>query len=262
MASQNGSGNSPLYFLRINKFVDLPEMPGIARSSRLVGSFLGNPSLKPCRADINSLRYGKDDVIGEEAISVELPQEKVDRVTDRFKKAFGKSKYRHNKDEGVVDNDILTKLEYGYLGVRSGLDSVDALRDYLRSRRYLDGIEAIWNDSLKMMKKGTDRNVKLSDEQDYRFFTKNKVIDLSLSREGKYPRITLDVFGRVSSIYDRLSAYLMVQKAFERLLAGNPYKEAIRVAFSREGFGYDLNFEKINPKQFRTTDKLPKKVIF
>ena len=112
------------------------------------------------------------------------------------------------------------------------------------------------------MKENSDKTRKLGSGENYRFFVDREVIDFSFSRMGKYPRITLDVFAKVSDSYDRLSIHASVKSAFERFLASNPYKEAIRVAFSREGFGYDINLGRINPKDFRTTDNLPKNVIF
>lgn len=258
--SKDARNGNHLYFLRMNKYESLPQMQGIDTKTKLAGSFLGNPSLNPLSPTGSSILNHDGDWIGEEAIEIAFPKRIVQRIARQFDEDFGDSKYRYHKDRGIVSANLLTPLEYHYLGIRSKLDKIPVLKSYLQSRRYRDGIREIWYESLAVMEEKNKRSIKLGSDKHRRFFVDGEVMDFSLLTTEKYPRITLDVFGKISDAYDRFDNYLFVKQALERFLAGNPYKEAIRVAFSREGFGHKINIGKINPKQFRTTDNLPKNI--
>ncbi len=251
-----------LYFIRISNHESRPHMLGIIPGANLTSSFLGNPSLNPFKVDESQFLRNGGIGLREELVMVETPKEIVEKIENEFHEEYDDSEDRHHKDRGIVSAKILNHVAYNFVGVRSGLDAFPDVLRFLQSKRYIENLKRIFADSLKKLKVSGGEMQRLDSEKNYRFYLRNGVLDLSFLSDRKYPRVTLDVIGKVKDTIVDNPHYSAMRKSIENLLNGNPYKEAIRVGFSREGFGYDLDFRTVNPKDFRTTDKLPTNIIF
>lgn len=242
----NENGENKAYFLRMNTFFPLSEIPGIQETSLLSSSILSFPFLEWKLA--KNTGFG-DIGVFEEEVKVELPK----HVIDELKKKTSRE---------TISEGSLPQVEYFHYGIRNGLEKIPVVLHYLNSKNYSERVREIFENSLKVMKRNDSKVVKLDGGENYRAFIDKCVVDLSFADKKPYSKLTLDVFGRSRANPKLVVSYLAVKSNLDNLLKDNSYQPVIISELSRVGFAYDFDIKNVNPKDFRRTDKLPRNIIF
>ena len=246
------NGENIFHFLRMSQYIESPQLPGIPLSGLLNGSFLIGPSLVRQKVDNKQFNLNKGIGIKEEYVQMEVPGSLANLIKVQIQ----------CRKQGSSSIEDLPKVEYYYFGIRSGLENFPIALQDLKSKLYENTLKEIFRSRLQKFRKESEGFVKLPDERSYRATFRDCLVDLSFYSDGPYPRLSLDIFSRSTENLQDVPASLGIKRDLKELLLNNRYESVIMVDFSRSGFGHDVDFANLNPKDFRTTDKLTRNIVF